>query len=1141
MATREEWDKWRTGEGAGITPPKRRRLKEKTTQVEVIHDTGLFEKLRKRLVLDTTKQHGISPEIKRYLTAIKITDISDITNRGGGEVETQRNLKDGNEKGLYHFTINTELNIDAEYFIDAIEDQEHTNGECWINLLIDHYKDTLMSKNKWESKRLTRDKILKLMNKTEEEFKEHGASVEDMKAVFEEFRLSVRLYNCFSKRVFTYDPEKKNKHNNALYGMIKGNHIYTMNDNIISVAHREINEDLKLCASTDFHLNKKEEPVKYEMFNSVDDVMKILKDNPDIEEINLVSKKHLNNVYCDFKRCCYEPRVIMSAGGNISSIKLKFNKTVLNVRSQDLINCAVERCEYTDDASVFNRVNEGMFKFNKALFNPYHKSYYHKDDKQIFDIAHSIAPCGYLDRVLKNKGVELDRNKAYTKGTMDITKIPIFCEFDIWKKYDYEKDDFNKMNELTLYLVKSKVKNMFFNRSYNLIYGMYLKEYYEDVEIIYYKIPSKIAKVDYKKLILDLWNMKFDDDEVKDKKIKKMLFNINIGLLEKQSNTVKKSFVFNKMVDAFYYQELYGGTINVINEIERDDEEDELGFTNIISQNKHYVLNISDTKTLKNGYRYIKELILQNHNHAMNTAYETLLKNGINVYSVKTDAFVIDTFNLKKARELLNFSNAIGDWKYNYKYIHPYNPFHKQVSKLVDITEYTNKTGIVKDEYNTDEIIDDHVLTNRRLMIRGDVPGTGKSFICKHLQEKGYNVVFVVPTNNLKQECGVEAMTINKFFGISYGDERLEKCDFSGFDVIVFDEIYFHNPAKWVLIWDFCLNNPDKIVVATGDTNQLKNPEKVSDVFKFEDYANHCIDLIFENNIKLYECKRLKNEEDRKKLYDIKDMILNRKEPIMNVIEKYFGWSEGNEICENNIAYTNNTCKKVSKKIRDMKGIKDEYIIGEYLICRKYTKTNGKKFNVNIKYEIVSIDGDKFILKNVGTGDEQGIVRKLLQKNFIYAYCYTTHSKQGCSVDDDIVIYDWSLWCCCPNWYWTSITRTRDLNKVKFYKYDTDDNNLTQMKVETYFKNKVMNYKEQDKTAGRVIDNGDYVDVNYLMNMMNETCQNCNEPLTIDMENGNIVSNITCQRVNNDIGHYKSNCVSMCHQCNCAFSNKISL
>ena len=38
-----------------------------------------------------------------------------------------------------------------------------------------------------------------------------------------------------------------------------------------------------------------------------------------------------------------------------------------------------------------------------------------------------------MDTVMKEKGVDLDRNKAYTKGTMGITKIPIFCEFDIWE------------------------------------------------------------------------------------------------------------------------------------------------------------------------------------------------------------------------------------------------------------------------------------------------------------------------------------------------------------------------------------------------------------------------------------------------------------------------------------------------------------------------------------------------------------------------------------------------------------------------------------------------------------------------------------------------------------------------------------
>jgi hypothetical protein len=113
---------------------------------------------------------------------------------------------------------------------------------------------------------------------------------------------------------------------------------------------------------------------------------------------------------------------------------------------------------------------------------------------------------------------------------------------------------------------------------------------------------------------------------------------------------------------------------------------------------------------------------------------------------------------------------------------------------------------------------------------------------------------------------------------------------------------------------------------------------------------------------------------------------------------------------------------------------------------------------VNIKYEIDNIFGDDFVLKDVATGERQKITRILLQKNFIYAYCYTCHSKQGCSIDDDMVIYDLSLWCCCSNWFWTAITRARDLNRVKFYKYDTANNSLTQMKVETYFRNKVMSF-----------------------------------------------------------------------------------
>ena len=717
------------------------------------------------------------------------------------------------------------------------------------------------------------------------------------------------------------------------------------------------------------------------------------------------------------------------------------------------------------------------------------------------------------------------------------------------------------MNDLTLYLVKSKVRNIFFNRTYNLIYGKFLKTYYDDVEVIYYKIPSNTYKVNYKKLINELWELKLDEDEEKDKLKKKMIACINIGLLEKQTNTAKKSVVFSKMVDAFYYQEKYGGDINIITEtkwdgevdddedclIEFDDkgnviepENDEKELAKIVDECKHYVLNISDTKTLMNGYRFIKELILQHHNFDMNEAYETLMRDNVMVYSVKTDAFVIDKCNLCKAKGVLKFGSEIGDWRWSDKFNFPSKAFSKQPSILCDITEYENRTGDVKDEWNTDEIIDEHILNNKRLMIRGDVPGTGKSYICQHLQNRNYKVLFVVPTNNLKQDCGAEAMTINKFFGISYGDERLEKFDYSDVDVIVFDEIYFHNVSKWALIWNFCKSNPDKIILATGDTKQLKNPDRVSNVVSFGKYADHCIDLIFGNNSMLYECKRLKTEEDRKKLYDIKRLIFNN-EPILNIIEKYFGWSEGNEICENNIAYTNKTCREVSSKMRKMKGIEDEYVIGEYVICRKYIKNKGTKFNVNFKFRISNIVGDIVVLQNVATNEKQNIELKVLRKHFIYAYCYTTHSKQGCSVDDDIVVYDWSKWYCSKNWYWTSVSRARDLNRVKFYKYDVDENDMSRLRVETYFKNKVMNYIEQDKKSNRPIDDDEYVDVDFLMDMMNTQCENCNEPLVIDFEDGKVSSNISCQRLNNELAHYKSNCIPMCVQCNCAFSNKISL
>ena len=89
---------------------------------------------------------------------------------------------------------------------------------------------------------------------------------------------------------------------------------------------------------------------------------------------------------------------------------------------------------------------------------------------KLFSMPHTIALSGCFECTgeVLNKHIEIDMNKAYTQGTIDTVRIPVFSEFDIWKKFDYPRNDVNKIHSLTLYLVKSKVRNIFLNRTYNL-------------------------------------------------------------------------------------------------------------------------------------------------------------------------------------------------------------------------------------------------------------------------------------------------------------------------------------------------------------------------------------------------------------------------------------------------------------------------------------------------------------------------------------------------------------------------------------------------------------------------------------------------------------------------------------------------
>ena len=109
--------------------------------------------------------------------------------------------------------------------------------------------------------------------------------------------------------------------------------------------------------------------------------------------------------------------------------------------------------------------------------------------------------------------------------------------------------------------------------------------------------------MNYTKLINQLWTTEISDHFPEYAKLKKLIANVNFGLLEQGTNKSSKSFAFDSLREALYYQQEVGGKINKITgyDLQTDKELDR----------KYYCLTVTDRVALRNGYTYIKELLLQ--------------------------------------------------------------------------------------------------------------------------------------------------------------------------------------------------------------------------------------------------------------------------------------------------------------------------------------------------------------------------------------------------------------------------------------------------------------------------------------------------------------------------------------------------
>ena len=619
-------------------------------------------------------------------------------------------------------------------------------------------------------------------------------------------------------------------------------------------------------------------------------------------------------------------------------------------------------------------------------------------------------------------------------------------------------------------------------------------------------------KVNYTKLIKQLWATEISDHYPEDAKIKKLIANVNFGLLEKGTNKSSKSFAFDSLREALYYQQEVAGKINKITGYDEDDKE---------LDRKYYCLTVTDRVALRNGYTYIKELLLQTHNHKIQEDYTKLLNNGVDVWSIKTDAFVIRHEHLSKAKKAIAFNSNIGGWRHEKgKSIIPPTEQHRQKENtLPTIPEYTNETLEIKDEWDTESIAK-QITQHSPLIIRSKYAGGGKSHIAKHFSKLGYKTLFVVPQNSLSQNIDDEAITTNIFFAIPVGDgEKLPEFDHSKFNCIVFDEIYMNSLYILNRIREFVKQHPDKIIIGAGDVKQLPPIEDLTNTRKPDEYADDCINQIFKYNMMLTICKRLGAKDDPKanenrntlnRMYD--DMWINRI-PITEFVRKYFKTTADLMASEKNIAYTNIRCKNVSNYIRSNLGKTDKYEVGETLICRKYKKVGSTKFNVNYRFKIVNISGNVVTLENIKSKDRYTTDIYTLDNNFRYDYCATCHSAQGASIKGKITIHEWEKsYLVSREWIWCALTRSTDFNDVLFYEGATNNGELNEENLHRYLANKIKNYKLQDEAKNRKIDETKYVDTEWFMKRLNGNCQNCGCRFEFDVANGYLTNNITAQR-----------------------------
>lgn len=746
----------------------------------------------------------------------------------------------------------------------------------------------------------------------------------------------------------------------------------------------------------------------------------------------------------------------------------------------------------------------------------------------------------------------VDMRKAYTDCLMRLTKIPIFGYFDTYKPYDkHQIEDYNMY--IVQYVSKNVLETVLFPEEYHRCFGYKLNRCKAKVKIMYFMRPSKLVDVDFKDDVKKLFSMKSLPME-----LRKFISNKTTGLLEKKKNRKSLSKVFRDADEMLYYQMKYGGRYYILkNTILGED-----GAEN--TEERLYLLTFTKDKPLTEGFRHIKELIYDVQTIKLKELYETLAMNNIKPYGCNTDCIFIKE-NYDAVKDLFDFKDEIGYFKFETDKTIKCKKDSFGLKIQQDINDVPNvpiqkiKDIAIKDEFNEKEVLD-IFKENNKVLVLGTLPGVGKTSAVKLLAKNGQNVLFVTPYNKLCQEHRkdkIDAVTFNKltntFIDGKEHKNRTSAYDVSSYNHICFDEAFMYSPIELKKIAQYMNAHPDKTYSATGDMDQLKPfGTGLTNVIDYKDYVSHCISSLFGNKqFTLRINKRLRDEEEREKLNQLKVDVFDKSKDIMETLRD-FGFKIVHKLSEvttnTNICFFNFRAKMVSKHIQkllldenpideaeEIGGLK--YYKGMNLICNKHFQSKKTRVYVNYEYKVMEINNKTFTIQDVVEGEKITLPIAMISTNFKLPYGLTCHSVQGLSLDGPMTIFDVNCAYVSREFIWTAITRARSLENVQIFQHcKAEVKSLYESKLKQYLSFKVAGYKEQDKAKNRTWKKDDYVTEDWINDQFAQcqTCECCKKDMELYVdENGEVKSNITVDRIDSKLSHVQNNCRLLCYHCNC--------